>query len=266
MPTFREQLKATGSEKAWEYVAGKYRQAKRCFAAEVAASWVADTVFFLCACVICYGVIPRDFPIDKSYTQSFAQSISTIFPLIQSLWERYSQWLLGLETDARTMQLLTVALIVLVPAACAVPVALVVRWMNHPEQPELPQGTRQEKAKAMLETAQKARNYTKRAGHSGMGFYGVVFVLVALTFFSYVLLGTPVGGMILKEGNFEMGKAVGLWIAGVFVTYGALCWLVRLLITPLYFCCVPKGRLEDLQWYCREVTEMENSESLQAKE
>lgn len=92
---------------------GEIPGAKRRFAVETPVSWLADSLFFVGAVFVSLGVIMEELAVAKPYAESL--------PWVLDLWSRYKAWLFGLGMEPARMQLLTVGLLFLIPAAAGIP-------------------------------------------------------------------------------------------------------------------------------------------------
>lgn len=247
MASFPETLTDATFEQAWEYTARGLCRAKRRFAMEVPVSWVTNVLFFCGAVLVSLGVLMEDVPVASAYVRSI--------PMVEQWWEAYRTWLYGLELEPRRMQVLTIALLYLIPWAAAVPITLAVRLVYHPKKPDMPGGTRQEKARELLDTAKQASSYTKRATHNARMFFAVLYALVMFAFIGYVLFGSAYHGNALVATDVSTALMIGLFIIGFALAYAVMAAVLGLLTAPLYYYRFSRKALAEAERYCQSVSE-----------
>lgn len=247
MKSFPGVLTDDSFAQAWEYTARGLCRAKQRFAVEFPVSWVTDTLFFCCAILVSLGVMIEDAPAAAPYVRTL--------PMVAGWWETYRMWLSGLELEPRQMQLLTAALVFLIPLAAGCLITLAVRLVYHPKKPSMPEGNRQEKAAILLDTAKKAQAYTRRATHNGTLLFAAFYGIAVFSFLAYVLFGSAYHGITLTATDFSTSTRIGLWIIGIAVAYALLAMVLRLLTVPLYYFRFPKKVLAEAERYYRSVSE-----------
>lgn len=247
MLSFPETVTEATFEEAWEYAASGLRRAKLRYAVEFPVSWVTDILFFCCAVFVSLGVMLEDVPAAAVYVRTL--------PLVADWWEIFRTWLYGLELEPRQLQLLTAALVFLIPLAVGIVIALAVRLVYHPQKPAMPGGTRQEKARVLLDTAKRADTYTRRATHNGTLLFAAFYGIAVFSFVAYVLFGSAYHGVTLTATDFSASTKIGLQILGTAVGYAVLAMVLRLLTVPLYYFRFSQKALADIERYYRTVSE-----------
>lgn len=247
MLSFPDTITDDSFEQAWDYTARGLCKAKLRFVVEFPVSWVTDALFFCCVVLVSLGVLLEDVPVAAAYVRSL--------PMVAGWWETYRMWLSGLELEQGQMQILTAALVFLVPLAAGALIALVVRLVYHPKKPTLPEGNLSEKAGVLVDTAKKAHAYTRRATHNGTLLFAAFYGIAVFSFLVYVLFGTEFHGIALAPMDMSASTTIGLRILGIAVVYALLAMVLRMLTVPLYYFRFPKKVLAEAERYYRMVSE-----------
>lgn len=257
---FPERITEETFAQAWEYTAQGLCRAKRRFAMEVPVSVVTNGLFFCGAVLVSLGVVMEDVPVAAEYARSLTW--------VAQWWDVYRAWLYSLALEPRQMQILTMGLLFAIPFAVAIPISVVIRLVYHPKKPLMPEGTRKEKAWELLDTAKRARAYTRRAAHNSETCFGLLFVLTVFAFVAYVLFVSSTRGVILVESSQYAALSIALGILGFFFVYCAMTALLRVVTKPLYYYRFPQKAMEEADRYLRMIsqTQPENAPEEQVAE
>ena len=229
---------------AWDYGSRKCREAKKKRAIRKIVIPVSQVLFFLCFLVVTYGIAYDGFP---ELVRSFLNKI----PYSAEIWQQISVPLLD-SAQGYGQQLLRLGIFVYgLPLAVTLVLWLLVVLIYHPRTPAL-SNDKDLYSRDLFVVSQQAYQYRTPKYISSLPFLSL--------FFAIILIGSCVAFMLYYKNHpavyevlqWGMAQASFYFVMGCFLAFLAYLLFnlpLRLVVSLLYTCKVPKFFIEDAVHY-----------------
>lgn len=241
---YRSPITDSNFLEAWDYGSRKCRQAKKKRVIRKLVVPVSQVLFFLCFLVVTYGIAYDGFP---ELVRSFLNKI----PYSAEIWQQISGPLLD-SAQGYGQQLLHLACFVYgIPLAVTLVVWLLVVLLYHPRTPAL-STDKDLYSRDLFVVSQQAYQYRTPKYIGSLPFLSLLFAII--------LIGSCVAFMMYYKNHpavyaalqWGMAQASFYFVMGCFLVFLAYLLLnlpLRLVVSLLYTCKIPKFFIDDAEHY-----------------
>ena len=242
-------------QQAWDYGCRKNRQVRRRHLVRKLVIPVSQILFFLCFLIITYGVAYDGFP-------NLVRSFLTKIPYTAAFWQQFSSLLLD-SAGSQTEQLVRLILFVYgVPLAGALIFYLPVMLFYHPRKPVLSSDPSLH-SRDLYVLSQDTFEYRTPRYISSLPFFSLLFAMILIGGCVAFLLYYKHNPTVFSWLQAGMAQASLYFVLGcfiVFLLYLVLNLPLRMVVSLLYTCRVPKSFPEDAEKYRWAETRKENQQ------
>lgn len=230
--------------KAWRSIAVKRYWAKKKWVIRSICVPVSQLLYFFAFVILAYGAA-------CSMTPDYVKGLIAKLPELIRLWEQFAAIVLAPAQTELQRILCCGAVLILVPFAAALPLALAVVLFYHPRTPK-PTGSPAQDSWELWVMSKHAQAYAQRKEGIMAGICGVFAgLLILLAVFGLVLywMKTPSLHYQIRNNPFTVAWLIFLCGAGTFAAYKLLNLPLVLLLKLLHFCRVPQQMMDDAEDY-----------------